>query len=720
MKGASTKMTGTSTKKYVEDPLIWPETIEARQYQISISEKTTQKNTMVILPTALGKTVISALAAARFLRDHWDMKILVMAPTRPLVLQHKDTFSDLLRIKDEKVTVLTGKVPPNYRRHLWHGDTKIYFATPQVVSNDLISESLSLERFSFVVFDECHRARKNYAYNLVAEKYVEQASWPILMATTASPGSEAKEIRETCRALHIEQIEFRTESDPDVAPYINKVEVQWKRVGLPGEYKEMAAILRNILWKRLRKIQSFGLVKKHLRYITRRDLLQAGERLRKLLEETSETERGSIYGAIVLQAASLTTFHALELLETQGTYSLGRFLEKVERQSCEKKSYKNIIHDSDYPTFRSLLSQHSHFNHPKIDALKEELSRHLCHNSSTRVLIFTQYRDTATHIVDELKGMTGVHVKRFVGQASKENDPGLSQNEQTKILNEFRKGTLNVLVATSIAEEGLDIPAVDLVIFYEPIPSEIRYIQRKGRTGRKSFGKTIILAANDTSDIAYLFASQRRVEKMKAIVANLNKQLISIKRKTLPPTPKLIPKTEIAEEKTLKETQKATKRVEAEKAKEFAKEVNRAARRLWLRVTMAGAKGLLIENLLQETISEGYSPNVIRAAVEHLEKVDKVYKLDREHVASVANMPTTKEKKGEHVYEVEIERVLTRRAVCLINDRWRAELTPEEYEGPQNLIKKNTRFKARCSLYREGNNLCIRVQRVTEIIQAHN
>jgi Fanconi anemia group M protein len=710
-------MTGPPTK-YVEDPLIWPETIEARQYQKNISEKTIQKNTMVILPTALGKTVISALAATWFLHNHWDMKILVMAPTRPLVLQHKKTFSKLLRIREEKVTVLTGKVPPSYRRHLWSGDAKIYFATPQVVSNDLASESLSLESFSFVVFDECHRARKNYAYNLVAEKYVEQASWPILIATTASPGSNEKDIQETCRDLRIEQIEFRTESDPDVTPYINKIEVQWKRVGLPGEYKEMAAILRNILWKRLRKIQSLGLVKKHLKYITRRDLLQAGGRLRRLLEETSETERGSIYGAIVLQAASLTTFHALELLETQGTYSFGRFLKRVERQSCEKKSYRNVMLDSEYPMLRSLLSRYHHFNHPKIDALKAELSSHLRHNSSTRVLIFTQYRDTATHIVEEVKGMTGVNAKRFVGQASKENDPGLSQNEQTKILNDFRKGTLNVLVATSIAEEGLDIPAVDLVIFYEPIPSEIRYIQRRGRTGRKSFGKTIILATNDTSDIAYLYASQRKVEKMKKIVANLNKQLKTIKRNALPPTPRLMPKTEIAEEKTYINTQKDTERFEKEGAKRFAKEVNKAARRLWLKAIKAGAKGLLIENLLQEMISEGHSPKIFRAAVEHLEKADKIHKLDGDRIASVENMQAPKEKKDKHVYEVEIERVLTRRAVCLINNKWRAELTPEEYEGPQNLIKKNTRFKARCALYCEGKNLCIRVQRVTEIIQA--
>ena len=705
-------------KKHVEDPLIWPETVEARLYQQTIAEKARQKNTMVILPTALGKTVISTLASSHFLHNHWDMKILVMAPTRPLILQHKDTFSSFLKIKTEDMVVLTGKVPPSHRKYLWEGDAKVFFATPQVVRNDLESERLSLENFSFLVFDECHRARKNYAYTLVAEKYVEQARWPIIMATTASPGSKAKIIRQTCEDLSIEQVEYRTEEDPDVAPYIHRVDVEWRQVDLSKEYKEMGEILRNILWGRLRRLQSLGVVRKYLRYVTRRDLLEAGERLRKRLEEASETRKGPLYGAIMLQAASLTTFHAIELLETQGIYSLSRFLERVEKQSHQKKSYRNIVLDPDYHLLRNHLTKYGDLNHPKIPALKEEVRRHLWNNPSTRILVFTQYRDTATHLVNELKTLNGVHVKRFVGQASKENDPGLSQDEQARILHDFREGNLNTLVATSIAEEGLDIPAVDLVIFYEPIPSEIRYIQRKGRTGRKSIGKTVILAAKDTYDIAYLYASKRRLEKMKGIVASLNKQLKPFTRKGVSPAPKLIPKSEISEEKPFIPTLKVVERVEVEveAVKEFTREVNRAAKSLWMKAMKAGAKGLLLEDLIEEEALEGYSSSIVKAAIDRLVKADQVYKLGWDRIASVASMPTPKEKMDKDVYEVEIERVLTGRAVCLINDRWRARLAPEEYEGPPNLIKKNTRFKARGTLYHEGKTLCIRVRRVTEIL----
>jgi len=705
-------------KKYVENPLIWPETVEARLYQQTIAEKARQKNTMVILPTALGKTVISALVAAHFLYNHWDMKILVMAPTRPLVLQHKDTFSKFLRIKTEKMVVLTGKVPPSYRSYLWDGDGKVFFATPQVVRNDVESGRLSLENFSFAVFDECHRARKNYAYTLIAKRYVEQARWPTIMATTASPGSNKKNIHQTCSDLYIEQIESRREDDPDVTPYIHRVDVEWRKVDLPNEYKEMGEILRNILWGKVRRLQSMGAIRRYLKYVTRRDLLNVGENLRKRLDEVSEMEKGRLYGAIMLQAASLTTFHALELLETQGIYSLSRFLERVEKNSSQKKSYRNIINDPHYHLLREYLTRNRGLNHPKILALKEEVRRHLINNPSTRILVFTQYRDTATHLVDVLKNLNSVNVKRFVGQASKEDDPGLSQDEQAQILSDFREGNLNTLVATSIAEEGLDIPAVDLVIFYEPIPSEVRYIQRKGRTGRKDIGKTVILVANDTYDIAYLYASKRRMEKMKGIVAGLNEQIKSITRRGVRPVPKLIPNSEIAEEKPFIPPPKAIGKIEieAEEVKEFAREVNRVAKSLWMKAMKAGAKGLLIEDLLEELTLEGYPPSVVKAAISHLEKSDQIYKLGWDRIASVASMSTLKEKEDKDMYEVEIEKVLPGRAVCIIDNKWRARLVPEEYDGPPNLIKKNMRFKAKGILYHEGKTLCIQVQRVIQIL----
>src|SRR4029079_432207 len=99
---------------------------------------------------------------------------------------------------------------------------------------------------------------------------------------------------------------------------------------------------------------------------------------------------------------------------------------------------------------------------------------------------------------------------------------GLSQDKQLSILDDFRLGKFPVLVATSVAEEGLNIPNVDLVLFYEPVPSEIRFIQRKGRTGRFSNGKVVILISENSIDTKYLEISKRKVNRMKLSLQNSN------------------------------------------------------------------------------------------------------------------------------------------------------------------------------------------------------
>ncbi len=205
---------------------------------------------------------------------------------------------------------------------------------------------------------------------------------------------------------------------------------------------------------------------------------------------------------------------------------------------------------------------------------------------------------------------------------------------------------------------------------------------------------------------------------MKGIVASLNKQLRSFTRRGVKLPSKLITKSEIADEKPFIPPQKIVEKseVEAEKIKEFTGEVNRASKSLWMKTMKAGASGLLIEDLLEESILEGYSPSIVKAAINHLEKSDQIYKLGWDRIASVASMSTQKEKEDKDVYEVEIEKILPGKAVCTINKKWRAKLVPEEYEGPPNLIKKNMRFKARGTLYHEGKTLCIQVRRVTEVL----
>ena len=142
-----------------------------------------------------------------------------------------------------------------------------------------------------------------------------------------------------------------------------------------------------------------------------------------------------------------------------------------------------------------------------------------------------QYRDSALKIKEELENLPGVTAEIFVGQAKK-RDTGLSQKEQKALLNRFRDSEFNVLVATSIGEEGLDIIKVDLVIFYEPIPSAIRSIQRRGRTGRQEKGRVIILLTRNTRDEAFRWVAHHKEQKMYRILRNLKNKIKLDKRKS--------------------------------------------------------------------------------------------------------------------------------------------------------------------------------------------
>ena len=489
-----------SNIKYVKHPLIKKDSIEYRSYQNNIANLAKNKNTMIILPTALGKTVISALICADIMYNYRQRKIMVLAPTRPLVLQHMNSFSSFLQILDEQKIMMTGKTSPILRKSIWKNEfIKLIFATPEIVKNDLLNDRINLKEFGLIIFDESHRAVKEYAYTFIAKKYLDSVQNPIILAMTASPGSDNERIEQICENLNIEHIEYRNDEDLDVKDYINPISLQWKWFDLPHMHVTISTTLKSMLNEKLWWLSSKGLLrKKNIDYVFKKDLIELGEILKQNLKFSNPQNRGSLFYAILTQSTALSLMYCIELIESQGSFSLNTFIKRME--NSDGKSHSMLLKDPRMIEIKKKISQ-NHIDHPKIDYIVKLLKNTNVDNNTkntiilkreSKILIFTHYRDTAKHIVEILE-QNGIKSFRFVGQANREDDVGMTQYEQSSILNSFRKGEFNVLIATSIAEEGLDIPHVDLVIFYEPISSEIRYIQRKGRTGRKSMGSVIIL-----------------------------------------------------------------------------------------------------------------------------------------------------------------------------------------------------------------------------------
>jgi ERCC4-related helicase len=457
-----------------------------RLYQETILATCNEKNTLVVLPTGMGKTGIAVMLAAQRLRNFPKSKILLLAPTKPLAEQHHKTFMKHLDMPAGKFTVMTGATLPEKRAELWKS-SQLFFATPQGLENDIISSRIDLSEVSLLVFDEAHRATGDYAYNFVAKMYDRLSKYPRILGLTASPGSDLEKINEVCRNLYIEDVEIRTPHDRDVMPYIQEIKINWIYVELPASFLTVKKYLEQCFGERLKELRRYGTVNvQHINTISKKDLigLQAS-----LHAQISQGVRDmEILKGVSLLAEALKVQHALELLETQGVSALSKYMENLVSESAKTKvkAVKNLVAD---PNFKAALIRtralvEAGIEHPKLERLRQIVAEEIARDPKMKIIIFNNYRDNAVRVVNEISPIPQVKARIFVGQMKK-GETGMSQKKQLETLEEFKAGKFNVVCMTSIGEEGLDIPEVDLVIFYEAIPSAIRQIQRRGRTGRQ-------------------------------------------------------------------------------------------------------------------------------------------------------------------------------------------------------------------------------------------
>ncbi|UCE37837.1 MAG: DEAD/DEAH box helicase family protein [Thermoplasmata archaeon] len=521
---------------FVEHPKIKANSIEKRMYQVNIASSANSQSTLVVLPTGMGKTIVALLVIAEVLKKKKG-KVLFLAPTKPLVEQHAAFIREFL--VDSEPMVFTGEVGPKKRGELWK-DANIIVSTPQVVVNDLISARTKLDEFALIIFDEAHRATGDYAYVFIAEKY--RGINGLVLGTTASPGSETKRILEVCNNLGIVQVEIRSEFDPDVIPYVHEIKVRWIRVPVPARFLEIITILKDVFNGYVKDLKKYGFFRSN-KMVSMKDLLKVQREIRARLAEGGG-KQSSLYHAASAQAAAVKVNHALELVETQGISALKNYLERMGKEANSRGSSKAARSVINNPKIKKAirLAYEINLEHPKIGFVANEVKKQFKAKKDSRIIVFTHYRDTSELVNRELASYKGIKPVRFVGQASRGEDKGLTQKKQVELIQDFKDGRYNVLVATSVAEEGLDIPSTDLVIFYEPVPSEIRTIQRRGRTGRKRAGKVVVLIAKQTRDEAYYWSSVSKEKRMKRELHVLRTEL---SKQIMVGEPRAISETEI-------------------------------------------------------------------------------------------------------------------------------------------------------------------------------
>jgi ERCC4-related helicase len=499
---------------YIKHKFIKPDSVESREYQVNIANSSSQTNTLVVLPTGLGKTVIALMLIAKELEKE-NNKILFLAPTKPLVTQHAQSLKQFLTIDEESIVIFTGEIQPAKREKMWD-KSRIIVSTPQVIENDLLSRRLNLENVSFIIFDESHHAVGEYAYVFVSEMYQKHRGNRHVLGITASPGNDVSKILEVCRNLDISNIEIRTKYDPDVRPYVHDLKMSWKEVPLPEDFSYTIQLLRKALSERLKILKNVGVVESSsIPLINRTKLLDAQKRIQGEIRSRTNPPK-MLFKAASIQSEALKIHYAIELLQTQGINAIKNYFQRMGKEAVSKgssKASRAIMSDSNVMEAVAYVKS-LNIEHPKLQEILKIVRNQLEIKPNSKIIVFTHYRDTSSYVAKILEDVENARPVRFIGQASKGEDKGLTQKQQAEVIKKFKEGNYNVLIATSVAEEGLDIPSTELVVFYEPIPSEIRNIQRRGRTGRKMAGNVIILITKGTPDEGYYWAAKRREKRM--------------------------------------------------------------------------------------------------------------------------------------------------------------------------------------------------------------
>ncbi|KAI1648577.1 P-loop containing nucleoside triphosphate hydrolase protein [Daldinia loculata] len=506
-----------------------------RDYQFSIVKNGLFNNTLVALPTGLGKTFIAATIMLNYFRWMKSAKIVFVAPTKPLVSQQVDACFHIAGIPRSQTTLLTGEIPPALRAEEW-GSRRVFFMTPQTLENDLSSGYADPKSIGLLVVDEAHRATGNYSYVKVVSFLRRFTSSFRILALTATPGSKVESVQEVIDNLAISHVEIRTEESMDIRQYVHQRD---EDIVLLDPSDEMNFV-RDLFSQALKPLVD-RLSQQNIYYgrdpmsLTVYGLLQA--RKDWMARAGQHVNQGVKFMTMAIFAVLTSLAHGIKLLNFHGIKpfydSLVQFRDETEGKGEKGSKYKKQIIES--PSFQEMMDKIASWSkkdgfvsHPKLTYLSDTVLNHFMDagegreggSTNTRIIVFSEYRDSAEEIVRVLNiHKPLIRAAVFVGQADSKRSGGMKQAEQIERIQKFKKGEFNVLVATSIGEEGLDIGQVDLIVCYDASASPIRMLQRMGRTGRKRAGRVVLLLMRGKEEDNYA-KSKDGYEKMQLMICD--------------------------------------------------------------------------------------------------------------------------------------------------------------------------------------------------------
>uniref|UniRef100_A0A8C3A2L2 Fanconi anemia group M protein n=1 Tax=Cyclopterus lumpus TaxID=8103 RepID=A0A8C3A2L2_CYCLU len=523
---------------------IYPTSYPVREYQRKISEVALFQNTLVCLPTGLGKTFIASVVMYNFYRWYPSGKIVFMAPTKPLVAQQIEACYKVMGIPQAHMAELTGATVAKDRPGVWR-TKRVFFLTPQVMVNDLSRESCPAEQIKCVVIDEAHKALGNHAYCQVIRQLCSRTLQFRILALSATPGGDSKSVQSVISNLLISHIELRSEESPDIQAHSHQRSVEKVVVPLGETLSAHQARYLQVLKKFMsRLVQNRVMAHKDLRTLGKYQIILARDRIlhgiyfqNLFTFNSSENEFGDLTCSPGDFALCISLYHGYELLMQMGLRSLFFYFQGIMDGSREMFRARNELQRT--PVFMDLYHEMQAmfvkpssdepfiYSHPKLEKLEEVVLQHFRRwaespqELSTRVMIFSSFRESVQEIATMLNHHAPlIRVMTFMGQASGKGVKGFTQKEQLEVVSRFRQGGFNTLVSTCVGEEGLDIGEVDLIVCFDSQNSPIRLVQRMGRTGRKRQGRIVVILAEGREERTYNQSQSNKRSVDKSIISN--------------------------------------------------------------------------------------------------------------------------------------------------------------------------------------------------------
>ncbi|XP_053685209.1 uncharacterized protein LOC128734852 [Sabethes cyaneus] len=499
---------------------IYPTNYPVRKYQFSISQVALFKNTLVALPTGLGKTFIAAVVMYNFYRWYPLGKVIFMAPTKPLVAQQIEACYKIMGIPKEDTAEMTGRQNKKNRSTLWN-EKRVFFVTPQVVQADMNNpeSNVPIERIKLIVIDEAHKAKGHYAFVEVVKTVANSNRNFRVLALSATPGRTLQDVAEVVQNLLISHIEVRWENSIDVSPYTFRKNIRTIVIPLGPKLTKIRDEFIRLVDPYVRRLLDANVIYGHVGSLSSGWLLHQ----RKRFQAECLINRPSNYSTINSDfSACLSLYHGLELLVRHG---IRAFLNYFDSDDGNKEKFF-VLQD---PNLRSFLAElreqygsnplggtnsvgpmpngelpknapgeeQIDFGHPKFDVLQRHLTEHFQNHPESKVIVFCEFRDSVAMIHRLLlQSRPTVRPKCIVGQGGSGSSAPLravTQKEQIAAMKDFRSGKFNTLIATCVVEEGIDVGEVDLIVCFDISKNHTRFVQRIGRTGRRRVGRALIL-----------------------------------------------------------------------------------------------------------------------------------------------------------------------------------------------------------------------------------